>query len=294
MGWLDFSRDVTKEVTASKAMVQALRNRGPDGEGFAFINETGPAIACKRPCDHGAPDLPGSDQAFFVGLGHRRLAIVELSELGHQPMSVAGGKYWIVYNGEIYNHADLAEELKRHGAEFAGHSDTEVLLHAFRIWGPECLSRLNGMFSFVIVDHVQRRIFAARDRFGIKPLFYGELTLSAVVIDRFTFDVLHRKPGRTVLADTTIDQMSNIGVFEIGKDLTFPAKALDHGGRGQLVMDELDGDGHLQLVIIAFGVIDRTHAAASNFPINQIGTDTAADRTCALLLTICHIVLHDP
>ncbi|MCP5075999.1 MAG: asparagine synthase (glutamine-hydrolyzing) [Rhodobacteraceae bacterium] len=153
-------------------MTDLVAHRGPDGEGFAFINQAGSVTTHKRPCNTNLPDIPGAEQDFFIGLGHRRLAIVELSDLGHQPMAVDGGKYWIVYNGEIYNHVELAEELKQHGVKLAGHSDTEVLLNAFRLWGPDCLSRLNGMFSFVIVDQERRRIFAARDRFGIKPLYY--------------------------------------------------------------------------------------------------------------------------
>ncbi|NNF77366.1 MAG: asparagine synthase (glutamine-hydrolyzing), partial [Rhizobiales bacterium] len=153
-------------------MTNLVAHRGPDGEGFAFINQAGAATTHKRPCNASVSEIPGAQQEFFIGLGHRRLAIVELSDLGHQPMACGEGKYWIVYNGEIYNHVELANELKQHGVRLAGHSDTEVLLNAFRLWGPDCLSRLNGMFSFVIVDQERRRIFAARDRFGIKPLYY--------------------------------------------------------------------------------------------------------------------------
>jgi asparagine synthase (glutamine-hydrolysing) len=107
-----------------------------------------------------------------VGLGHRRLAIIDLSPAGHQPMQDASGELCIVFNGEIYNFVDLRRELAAKGHIFRSQSDTEVILAAYHEWGTECLAHLNGMFAFVLYDSRQRQLFMARDRAGEKPLFY--------------------------------------------------------------------------------------------------------------------------
>ncbi len=107
-----------------------------------------------------------------VGLAHRRLAIVDLSPLGHQPMHMHERGLAVVFNGEIYNHNALRDELSGLGYVFRSHSDTEVLLAAYAAWGQECLSRFNGMFAFALYDAPQHKLFLARDRAGEKPLFY--------------------------------------------------------------------------------------------------------------------------
>lgn len=112
-----------------------------------------------------------------VGLAHRRLSILELSPLGHQPMCSADGRYVIVFNGEIYNYRELKSALEKLGAAFSSDSDTEVLLAAYRYWGEACLSRLNGMFAFAIYDQgndsAPPSLFFARDRVGKKPFYYA-------------------------------------------------------------------------------------------------------------------------
>ena len=113
----------------------ALRHRGPDDAGVWWS-----ADGC-------------------VGLGHRRLAIIDLSPAGHQPMQDASGELCIVFNGEIYNFADLRRELVAKGHAFHSQSDTEVILAAYREWGTDCLSRLNGMFAFALYDGRQRQLF---------------------------------------------------------------------------------------------------------------------------------------
>ena len=123
---------------------------------------------------HRGPDDAGewwSDDS-RVGFAHRRLSIIDLSPAGHQPMSNAAGTLHIVFNGEIYNFADLREELVAKGHAFRSHSDTEVILAAYREWGFACLSRLNGMFALALYDRSNDRVLLARDRAGEKPLFY--------------------------------------------------------------------------------------------------------------------------
>ncbi len=143
-----------------KAMTDVIAHRGPDGTG-AWISEDG-----------------------RVGLGHRRLSIIDLSSAGDQPMRSASRRYVISYNGEIYNFRELRSELERKGAEFRGHSDTEVILAACDAWGPqETLRRLSGMFAIALWDCQEEEILLARDRIGIKPLYYslenGELTFAS-------------------------------------------------------------------------------------------------------------------
>jgi asparagine synthase (glutamine-hydrolysing) len=119
---------------------------------------------------HRGPDDHGTYIDGPVGLGHRRLSIIDL-ETGRQPMSNEDGSIWIVFNGEIYNYIELRQELQRHHT-FRSRSDTEVLVHLYEELGERCVERLNGMFAFVIWDGRQQRLFAARDRLGIKPFYW--------------------------------------------------------------------------------------------------------------------------
>jgi len=122
---------------------------------------------------HRGPDDAGLHLEGPVGLGHRRLSIVDLTPGGHQPMANAEGTIWIVFNGEIYNYVELAEALAKKGHRFRSSSDTEVLLHLYEEYGEDCLEHLNGMFAFVVWDARRRLLFGARDRLGIKPLYYS-------------------------------------------------------------------------------------------------------------------------
>lgn len=123
---------------------------------------------------HRGPDGAGIHMDGALGLGHRRLAILDLSEAGHQPMATPDGRYVISYNGEIYNFRELRKELEAAGRTFQSRCDTEVLLQAYAHWGRECLNRLNGMFAFAVWDRKTRELFLARDRYGIKPLYVAE------------------------------------------------------------------------------------------------------------------------
>jgi asparagine synthase (glutamine-hydrolysing) len=126
-------------------------------------------------CDliaHRGPDGSGVWTRGHAGLGHRRLAIIDLSEAGAQPMSTSDGQIWLTFNGEIYNFLELRSELEARGHRFQSHTDSEVILYAYREYGVECISRLRGMFAFAIWDEPRRRLLVARDRLGKKPLFY--------------------------------------------------------------------------------------------------------------------------
>jgi asparagine synthase (glutamine-hydrolysing) len=144
-GIVTFNNQSVQE-TPIKKMMHIMKHRGPDDEGI-FIEDN-------------------------VGLGFVRLSIIDLTTAGHQPMISEDKRYVIVFNGEIYNYIELREELKKEGYSFKTKTDSEVLLTSFIHWGEECLHLLNGMWAFVIYDRVLKKIFAARDRFGIKPFYY--------------------------------------------------------------------------------------------------------------------------
>jgi asparagine synthase (glutamine-hydrolysing) len=130
--------------------VRSLAHRGPDDSGTILLSAAGQEI----------------------GFAHTRLSIIDLSPLGHQPMHDPVTGNWIVFNGEIYNFRQLRQELESAGAEFRSHSDTEVVLAAYRTWGEDCMSRLAGMFAFGLWDEPRKRLLLARDPMGIKPLYY--------------------------------------------------------------------------------------------------------------------------
>ncbi|HYE68652.1 MAG TPA: asparagine synthase (glutamine-hydrolyzing), partial [Anaerovoracaceae bacterium] len=149
VGWMDFCGDTTDEADLLKRMADQLSNRGPDASGYWLSEE--------------------------VALGHRRLVVVD-PEGGKQPMIRERGsnRYVLVYNGELYNTEDIRKELILKGCAFEGWSDTEVLLNAYIEWGEVCLQKLNGIFAFAIWDSEKKTLFLARDRIGVKPLFYSQ------------------------------------------------------------------------------------------------------------------------
>jgi asparagine synthase (glutamine-hydrolysing) len=155
-----------------------IHHRGPDDEGFLTWQPgseptiwAGADTATSTRQHFSYNSLP-AEQPFKVGFGHRRLSIIDLSPAGHQPMVYPKAGLAITFNGEVYNYLEIRAELLSLGHTFYTASDTEVILHAWEQWGPECLSRFNGMFAFVILDHRNRCLYAVRDRFGVKPLYY--------------------------------------------------------------------------------------------------------------------------
>ncbi len=133
------------------------------------------ADKCVDRMAHRGPDGRGVWQEKGTTLGHRRLAILDLSENGTQPMTYDDGRYVLVFNGEIFNFLEIREELKNKGYDFKSDSDSEVLLASYKEWNEKCLDRFNGMWAFLIWDRKEERLFVSRDRFGVKPLFYAEL-----------------------------------------------------------------------------------------------------------------------
>ncbi|MFH1249403.1 MAG: asparagine synthase (glutamine-hydrolyzing) [archaeon] len=175
-----------------KKATNLMDHRGPDGFGFYFDNE--------------------------ISLGHRRLSIIDLSENAKQPMCNEKQDIWIVYNGEIYNFKEIREELEVLGHEFKSNSDTEVIIHAYEEWRESCLQRFNGMFAFAIWDSANKRLFLARDRSGVKPLYYY------MDKDRFIFaseikSILEMDVPRAINEDALYDYFNYF--IQIGEETLF-------------------------------------------------------------------------
>jgi asparagine synthase (glutamine-hydrolysing) len=173
-------------VTLGKA-VTAVKHRGPNDEGYAFINtvegtfrtaggkDTPDAVRASKYTYSPVSEIDSFDArsgGYNLAFGHRRLSIVDLSPAGHQPMCNSDGTIWIIYNGEIYNYIELREELKSKGHSFTTQSDTEVILQAYQEWGYDCQYKFNGMWAFAIWDSRRHELFCSRDRFGVKPFYY--------------------------------------------------------------------------------------------------------------------------
>src|SRR5437660_8210674 len=144
-GILEFGRDARANPPELRRMCDVMSHRGPDDDGIYTDGR--------------------------AGIGMRRLSIVDLAT-GHQPLSNEDGSIWIVFNGEIYNHLALRPQLEARGHVYRTHSDTETIVHLYEEYGHDCVQHLRGMFAFAIWDRRLRRLFIARDRLGIKPLYY--------------------------------------------------------------------------------------------------------------------------
>ena len=145
-GFIDFKKQTSLEVL--KSMTDTMEHRGPDGSGNEIFNLTEAQL----------------------GLGHRRLSIIDLSEVSKQPMQV--GDNWLTFNGEIYNYKEIRAELEKLGHQFNTQGDTEVILKSYEQWGEKCLEKFIGMFAFVLFDKAKNELFCARDRAGVKPFFF--------------------------------------------------------------------------------------------------------------------------
>ncbi len=194
--FIDINRgDVNLDVLDN--MSHSLKHRGPDDCGYAFFELFGKQRVIESKT--ASKGIQTNNLEGVLAFGHRRLSIIDLTEAGHQPMHNENGQIWVILNGEIYNYQELTEELKEKGHHFRSRTDTEVILHAYEEWGIECLSHFNGMWAFALWDHKKRKLFCARDRFGIKPFYYyydGKKLLLASEI-------------KAILQDPTIERNSN-------------------------------------------------------------------------------------
>lgn len=162
-GTVGYNKNTTIEESSIRKMCDAMKHRGPDDEGI-FVDRNNPA----------------------VGLGHRRLSIIDLSQSGHQPMTNEDGSVWIVFNGEIYNFKELRSDLEKRGHKFKSNTDTETIVHLFEDYGAECVNYLRGMFAFAIWDKRKMALLLARDRIGKKPLLYCKQGESFYFASEFT------------------------------------------------------------------------------------------------------------
>jgi len=178
------------EPYAIKRMCDIVAHRGPDDAGYALFSLgnrqqksgnfwfelTDSDFKHKNvhlapiESDYARGEIEGN--RWHLALGHRRLAIIDLSAKAHQPMSDRGKRVWVTYNGEIYNFKDLRVELEKVGYTFFSNSDTEVIINSYKQWGIDCVKKFNGMFAFALWDNERNKLFLARDRYGIKPLYY--------------------------------------------------------------------------------------------------------------------------
>ncbi|HXX00169.1 MAG TPA: asparagine synthase (glutamine-hydrolyzing), partial [Candidatus Acidoferrales bacterium] len=175
-------------------MNDIIAHRGPDDAGLKWFDD-----ACS-------------------GMAQRRLSIIDLSPGGHQPMRDDTGDLWIVFNGEIYNYKELGEEVRAQGVHLRSSSDTEILLYAYKIWGEDCLQKLNGMFAFAIYDVRKRKLFAARDRLGIKPFYYhfenGRLVFASEIKAILNSTLVPKRPDLNALHTPARFQVSPLTGFE--------------------------------------------------------------------------------
>ena len=178
------------DVSCAKAMTDKIAHRGPDDAGYLFFH-TGTrhqnSISFYQnlteykfknvedmlpPIESHSAQRELHSHDYDLYMGHRRLSILDVSYAGHQPMSDLSKNIWVVYNGEIYNFKEIKDELEALGHRFRSHTDTEVIIYAYIEWGIKCIEKFNGMFAFSLYDNFKKRFYLARDRYGIKPVYY--------------------------------------------------------------------------------------------------------------------------
>jgi asparagine synthase (glutamine-hydrolysing) len=180
-GIINLNKKKTPIVSNMINMLDAIKHRGPDGEGLAFFHNSTVIPAARKefmfdfPTKNYHPKRRVEDlqnQGFSMAFGHRRLSILDTSPQGHQPMCCSDETVWLTFNGEIYNYIEIRHDLEQKGHRFSTGTDTEVLIEAYKAYGTKCLDLFNGMFAFVLFDTEKNKIFAARDRTGVKPFYY--------------------------------------------------------------------------------------------------------------------------
>ena len=170
-GILNFDTARVSE-TVLKRMTDSIAHRGPDGEGHWIEGN--------------------------IGIGHRRLSIIDLSNAGSQPMFSKDKRYVLSYNGEIYNFNEIRLELESKGYQFKSQTDSEVVLYAFANWGTDCVKKFNGMFAFAIWDNKEQSLHLARDRYGIKPMYYAQYGNTFIFASELKAILEHPKVDRKI------------------------------------------------------------------------------------------------
>lgn len=192
------------DVDLLQRMNSLIKHRGPDDEGYLLIKEKDLELAYGddsieqiKQTAKNVKEL--SDMKYTIGLGHRRLSILELSSLGHQPMADNNKEIYLVFNGEIYNYIEIRDELKEQGYTFLTNCDTEVIIYAYKEWGFDCVKRFNGMWAFALWDNRRKILFCSRDRMGVKPFYYYK--------DKYKF--LFGSEIKQILQDNSIERVAN-------------------------------------------------------------------------------------
>ena len=251
--WSYSSADLAAAVFAE--FTHSLAHRGPDGFGIEHF--------------------PGAR----LWLGHRRLAIVDLSERARQPMSYAEGRYWLTYNGEVYNYVELREELRGLGHRFISDSDSEVILAAYAQWGQDCQFRFNGMWAFAIWDAREHRLFLSRDRFGVKPLHYcdhaGAFVFASELKAFLTLPWIDGAFDPEILAET----LTNIDGQEATSSTLLPGVRRLPAGHAMLV----EADGSIR--------INTWWNTLDHLPQPRASLDEQAEEFRALFFDACRLRL---
>lgn len=237
VGILSLNKPLDQDLLNSAT--STLKHRGPDDEGYLLVNTNNLTLEEKSGDDTISEirlsrinERDGKDYNF--GLGHRRLAVIDLSYKGHQPMSYDNGNLWIAYDGGVYNYKELKQELQNKGYAFRSNTDTEVILASYREWGYDCVNYFNGDWAFCIYDKKKNILFLSRDRFGVKFLYYywdGKIFAFASEIKAlFLFPDIQRQPNSEMiyqyLAFSLLDHSNqtmykNIYQIEPGHNLIF-------------------------------------------------------------------------
>ncbi|MGA7160620.1 MAG: asparagine synthase (glutamine-hydrolyzing) [Bacteroidota bacterium] len=193
-------------------MTNSIRHRGPDDEGYLLVDMASDRCEERVGDDSIAVAKEGHQhittpfqENYNLGLGWRRLSIIDLSPSGHEPMSNGDGTVWLIFNGEIYNYIELREQLIAKGYVFRTKTDGEVIIHAYEEWGKDCLNRFNGMWAFALWDSRTKTLFCARDRFGVKPFYYFKNESGFVFASEIKALLLHpgiaHKANRQIIFD---------------------------------------------------------------------------------------------
>jgi len=260
--------DTPSTARLLRRATERLAHRGPDGEGYVGWSVDG-RLRCGAEV---------TDQHLWLGLGHRRLKILDLSDAGRQPMQGLAQR-WITFNGEIYNYRELRRELASSGYAFRTGTDTEVILAAYDAWGPECVRRFNGMWAFVLYDPERRRVIASRDRLGVKPLYYAA-TAHGIMFASEVGPLLEWPGVRPTIA------MSRLGRYLVDRHIDDAAETIYRDIR------ELRGGHTLELDVETGAMRIARYWELPEEPDLELEDETALERFSELIEDAVRLRLH--